>query len=79
MDEPFMANSVRLPWHELFLVFRTDNVPLSYVLLRGWTAVLGESELALRGLSIAAYCGAVVVVGLAGRVPARLLSVTPTS
>jgi hypothetical protein len=67
VDEPFMANSVRLPWRDLFVVFKSDNVPLSYAALKGWTAIFGESELALRSLSIIAYAGAVWLAGLAGR------------
>ena len=67
VDEPFMANSVRLPWQDLFVVFKSDNVPLSYVALRGWTAVFGESELALRSPSIIAYAAAVWLAGVAGR------------
>ena len=54
VDEPFMANAVRLPWSELWAVFRTDNAPFAYLLLRLWTGAFGDSELALRALSIAA-------------------------
>jgi hypothetical protein len=67
VDEPFMANAVRLPWSVLFGVFRGDNIPFAYVLLKGWTALFGEGEWALRSLSVAAYSAAVVVTGLAGR------------
>jgi mannosyltransferase len=42
-------------------------VPFAYLLLKAWTSVLGESEWALRSLSLAAYGGAVLVTGLAGR------------
>jgi hypothetical protein len=67
VDEPFMANAVRLPLGRLREVFTHDNVPFAYFLLKIWTAILGESEWALRSLSLAAYGGAVLVTGLAGR------------
>jgi hypothetical protein len=70
VDEPFMANSARLPWSQLFAVFRTDNIPFPYLLLRIWTALFGESEVALRSLSTAAYGAAVLLAGIAGRMAA---------
>jgi len=62
-----MANIVRLSWSVLSEVLRGDNVPFAYVLLKGWTALFGEGEWALRSLSVAAYSAAVVLTGLAGR------------
>ena len=47
----YMANTVRLPWHQLHVELQTDNVPLPYVVLKGWTRVFGEGEAALRSLS----------------------------
>jgi hypothetical protein len=64
-DEPFTANTVRLPWRELWDMFRSDNMPAYYVLLKFWTAALGESELALRMFSAVAYAAAVVLTGAA--------------
>jgi hypothetical protein len=67
VDEPFVANSLRLPWAALIEVFKADNIPLVYVLLKGWTAVFGEAEWALRSLFVVAYSAAVIMTGLAGR------------
>ena len=71
VDEPFTANAARLPWSQLRAIFRTDNIPFMYVLLRMWTAMFGESEIALRALPILAYALAVLMTGLAasGRGP----------
>jgi mannosyltransferase len=66
VDEPFMANSVRLGWSALFEVFKGDNIPLPYVVLKGWTALFGETEWALRAPFVLAYAGAVVATGAAG-------------
>jgi uncharacterized membrane protein len=76
VDEPFMANSVQLPWRELWATFRTDNAPLAYILLRLWTGTVGDSELALRGLSIVAYAVAVFVTGLAASPRGSLAAIT---
>jgi len=67
LDEPFVANTTRLPWREIWRMFGIDNVPLLYVLLKVWTGVFGESELALRSLSSVAYGGAVFLTGLSAR------------
>jgi hypothetical protein len=67
IDEPFTANAVALGWTQLTGVFADDNVPLHYVLLKAWTAVVGDSAFALRGLSVLAFTLAVLVTGLAGR------------
>ena len=76
VDEPFMANAVRLPWTELLTIFRTDNAPFTYLLFRLWTSVFGDSELALRSLSTVAYALAVLLTGLAaaGRGPAAAIA-----
>jgi dolichyl-phosphate-mannose-protein mannosyltransferase len=65
VDEPFMANTTRLPLHELWSVLPIDNLPFAYLLLKFWTAIFGESELALRALSSVAYGAAVWFTGLA--------------
>jgi hypothetical protein len=67
IDEPFMANTVALPWPELWAAFAVDNVPFSYLVWRGWTAAFGESELALRSVAALAYGGAVALTGLAAK------------
>jgi hypothetical protein len=67
VDEPFMANALRLPWPELWAAFAVDNVPFSYLVWRGWTAAFGESEIALRSVSALAYGGAIVLTGLAAK------------
>jgi hypothetical protein len=67
LDEPFMANTARLPWRQLWALLPIDNLPLGYVLLRLWTGIFGESEVALRSLSSVAYAIAVFCTGTATR------------
>lgn len=67
VDEPFMANVVRGTWRDITPVFAGDNVPLGYALLWSWTRIFGESEFALRSLSMTAFAGAVFLTGLAAR------------
>lgn len=67
VDEPFMANVVRGGWRDITPVFAGDNVPLGYALLWSWTRLFGESEFALRSLSMTAFAGAVFLTGLAAR------------
>ncbi len=69
-DEVFAAHAASLPvWDLLQFVYRHDaHPPLYYLLLRVWTAVFGQGELALRGLSAVAglvTLGAVVRLGFA--------------
>lgn len=66
-DEPFTALMLEKSAAELPGVFVDDNIPLWYVLLRPWRAILGDSEWALRSLSLACYALAVIVTGVAGR------------
>ncbi|HET7697473.1 MAG TPA: glycosyltransferase family 39 protein [Vicinamibacterales bacterium] len=64
-----MANTARLPWRELWNRLPLDNLPLGYLALKGWSAVFGESEFALRALSALCYAAAAVLAGLAaGRI-----------
>lgn len=67
IDEPFTANAIALGWPRLAEVFPHDNAPLYYVLLEAWTRLTGDSALALRSLSAAAFTLAVLVTGLSGR------------
>jgi uncharacterized membrane protein len=67
VDEPFMANTARLPWNQLWALLPIDNLPFGYVMLRWWSALFGESEIALRALSSTAYAIAVFCTGMAVR------------
>src|SRR5579859_3448765 len=56
VDEPFTANMIRLPLDQMFLAFRQDNAPLPYYLaLKLWAIIFGESEIALRSLSVISF------------------------
>ena len=52
LDEALSANIASLPVGELLEALRRDgHPPLYYLLLHGWTAVVGEGDVAVRGLS----------------------------
>jgi hypothetical protein len=54
IDEAYSANFARLPFAQMIeKLGREATPPLYYLLLRGWTALLGTSEAALRSLSAA--------------------------
>lgn len=55
-DELFTLRVVTLPWREAWHTIVADVVhpPLYYVLLRGWSAILGDAPLALRSFSLCA-------------------------
>lgn len=84
VDEPFTANLIRLPLPAMFAAFRQDNAsPPYYLLLKLWAALFGESEVALRSLSVLLFGATIVTVGavarreagpLAGMVAATLLA-----
>jgi hypothetical protein len=65
IDEPFTALAVASPSLGLTLVH--DNAPLFYGLLRAWARVFGDSAVALRAMSIAAFGGAIVFSAAAAR------------
>lgn len=67
MDEPFMASMLQKPWSDLWKVFPIDNIPLFYVVLKGWSAIWGDSEFALRSLSALGYGAAAIVTGVGAR------------
>jgi len=63
LDEAYSAILARRPWPELLAALAHDNNPfLHYLLLRGWRAVFGESELALRSLSLAFALGSTLLL-----------------
>ena len=68
VDEPFTANLIRLPWTQMFESFQSDNVgPAHPVLLKGWRYLFGESEPALRSLSLLFFGLTTIVVGLTAK------------
>lgn len=68
VDEPFTANMVRLSLPEMWAAFAWDNAALPhYLLLKAWSAIFGESEVALRGLSVLFFAATILVVGLTAR------------
>ncbi|MDR5696552.1 MAG: glycosyltransferase family 39 protein [Armatimonadota bacterium] len=87
-DEAFAAHVAGLPWTGwlAFLVRHDAHPPLFYALLKAWTAVLGDSAVALRGLSAVCGGGAVAATirlgraalrGQAGMVAGAILAVSP--
>ncbi|MBN1908514.1 MAG: glycosyltransferase family 39 protein, partial [Pirellulales bacterium] len=64
-DESFCWGAIRFPWAEMVRRVGMDNhPPLYFLLLKSWTLVLGESLLAMRGLSVLLGLLTVLVVYL---------------
>jgi uncharacterized membrane protein len=52
-DEASSWRTIQFPWREMLeRVARNNHLPLHYALLKAWTAVWGDSVMAMRGLSI---------------------------
>lgn len=67
LDEAQTLSISRLPVRDLLDALRTDGAPpLYYLLLHGWMALAGTSEIAARALSAVFAVGAVALVPLAG-------------
>jgi hypothetical protein len=66
IDEPFTALAIARP-ATLGATLVHDDLPLYYVLLLGWTRLLGTSALALRALSMIAFGGAIVLTASTAR------------
>ena len=66
VDEPFTALAVGQPHAALLDTLRHDNTPLTYLALKPWSRLVGDSELALRSLTAFSYGAAVLVTGMAG-------------
>lgn len=68
IDEPFSANLVILPWTEMFKMFLRDPAaPLYYVFLKLWVSIFGDSEQALRSLSMFFFAGTVLTVAVTAK------------
>ncbi len=64
-DEAYSIHLAKQPMAELLRLTSIDtHPPLFYILLKGWAAVFGWSEFALRSLSVLALGGSVLVAGL---------------
>jgi mannosyltransferase len=74
-DEGYSAWVVSLPAHRIVQVIRNDvSPPLYYLVLRAWRGWFGESEAALRSLSVLAACLALPLLAhLAWRVTHRAI------
>ena len=69
LDESYSAWFAALPLHELWTdapLYET-HPPAYYTLLKGWIALFGDGEAALRSLSVAASVANVLLLALAGR------------
>lgn len=67
-DEALTANRIQLSIPEMIEVFRHSNAaPVHYMLLKVWARFSGESELALRSMSLLFFALAILTLGLAGR------------
>jgi mannosyltransferase len=64
-DEAYSVMLAKQPIDEILRLTAIDtHPPLYYFLLKGWAAIFGWGELALRSLSILAFGGSLVVGGL---------------
>lgn len=81
LDEAQSLAIARMPPGDLLDALRTDGAPpLYYLLLHGWMAVVGTSELAVRALSAVFAVGAVALAPLAGhRLGGRRVAMTATA
>lgn len=70
LDESYSAWFAALSLHELWTeapLYET-HPPLYYTLLKGWITLFGDSEAAIRSLSLGAGLATVLLAGLAGRI-----------
>jgi hypothetical protein len=68
LDEALSVNIARLPLSDMFEALRRDGAPpLYYVVLRGWMAVFGTSDFAVRSLSGVFGVVALPLAWIAGR------------
>lgn len=69
LDESVAATLATAPWHAFAhtVTHREANMSGYYLLLRGWVAVTGRSEFALRTLSVLFSLGVIALVMLIGR------------
>lgn len=86
LDEAQAVAIARLPLGGLVEALRTDGAPpLYYLLLHGWMALFGDSEVAVRSLSAVFAAGAVALAPVAGarlggrRTAIAALALTATS
>ncbi len=70
LDEAYSAWFASRSLHDLWTVVPTyeGHPPLYYTLLKGWTALFGTSEVALRGPTVLASLLTIVLVAVSGRV-----------
>jgi uncharacterized membrane protein len=69
LDESYSVWFASLPLHELWTdapLYET-HPPVYYTLLKGWIALFGDGEAAIRSLSVAASAANVLLLALAGR------------
>ncbi len=68
VDEPFTANVIHLPWADMLsMLWRDSTMPLHYILLKVWAGFFGESEFALRSLSILCFGATILILAEVGR------------
>ncbi len=66
VDEPFTALAVGQSATAVLDTLRHDNTPITYLALKPWSRLVGDSEIALRSLMAFSYGVAVLATGLAG-------------
>lgn len=69
VDETYTAWFAALPLHELWtsVPLYETHPPFYYTLIKGWSALFGNSELALRSLSVLAALINILLMAVAGR------------
>lgn len=70
LDEGYSAWFSALPLHELWTTvpLYETHPPVFYSLLKGWTHVFGNSEAALRSMSVLASVATILLVAVSGKV-----------
>jgi uncharacterized membrane protein len=69
LDETYSAWFSALPLHELWtsVPLYETHPPIFYTLLKGWSVIFGNSEAALRSLSVLASVATILLVSVSGR------------
>jgi hypothetical protein len=69
LDETYSSWFAAVPLHELWhsVPLYETHPPMYYTLLKGWTAVFGNSEVGMRGMSVLASLATVLLLAFSGK------------
>lgn len=70
MDETYSAWFSALPLHELWtkVPLYETHPPMYYTLLKGWSALFGTTEIALRSMSVIASVATILLLAVSGKI-----------